>query len=330
MNNRHNNQYRRVALIVNPASGTVSKLKIVPHVVEKLARLGIDIDTYNTSHAGHATELARHAALAGKYDAVLVCGGDGTVNEAACGLLGTDMPMAIVPAGSGNGLARHLGMPVDIDRSLNIFAHGNIIDADCGTANGSNFFCTFGVGFDAAVSERFARSRRRGLTTYLISALDEYVRFCPDEYVIEANGRTIAEKAFLVVVCNASQYGNNAFIAPNASITDGKLDVTIVHTGNLVQQALLGMDFITGYIGRNALIDTFRTSSLRIHRKDGGPAHIDGDPVEMPSDISIECRPAALKIFAPTKETSFKPIITPMSLFFRDMFLHCRHLIKGH
>lgn len=312
-------------LIVNPASGTVSKHRIVPDVLRRLQKMGLDVDLRSTERPGHATELAAAAAADGSYKGVLVCGGDGTVNEAARGLVGTDTALGIIPCGSGNGLARHLGIPVDVDRSLRVIGENHIISADYGTANGEPFFCTFGVGFDAAVSERFARQKRRGLLMYLKSAIDEYVRFSPERYVIEVNGKTISDRAFLVVVCNASQYGNNAFIAPDASVTDGELDITLVHSGSLIQQAVFGIDFLAGFIGKNAIVDTFRATNVRISRTSSGAAHIDGDPASMGSVIDIVCHPAKLKIFSPTRQTRFRPIITPLSLFWRDVFLTVGH-----
>ena len=319
---------RRVLLIVNPASGTVSKRRIVPGVIRRLARYGFEVDVKGTSGPGNATELAAEAAASGRYDAVLACGGDGTINEVASGLVGTDTPMGIIPCGSGNGLARHLGIPVDVRRSIDVIAAGNVISADYGTANDRPFFCTFGVGFDAAVSERFARQKRRGLAMYLKSAIDEYVSFSPERYIIEVNGRTISDRAFLVVVCNASQYGNNAFIAPDASVTDGELDVTVVHTGNIFRQAMLGVDFLAGYIGKNAMVDTFRASNLRITRMAKGAAHIDGDPITVDAVIDIRCHPGRLRLFSPTQQTRFRPIVTPVMLFFRDVGLKVQDFFR--
>ena len=131
-----------------------------------------------------------------------------------------------------------------------MIAKNNIIEADYGTANCRPFFCTFGVGFDAAVSERCARQKRRGMLMYLKNTFNEYINFSPEEYIIEANGQVITDRAFLVVVCNASQYGNNAFVAPEASVTDGELDITIVHAGNVISQAFVGVDMLTGLIGK--------------------------------------------------------------------------------
>ena len=204
-----------------------------------------------------------------------------------------------------------------MDRSLRVIAERNIIKADYGTANDKPFFSTFGVGFDAAVSERFARQKRRGVMMYLKSAIDEYIKFNPEEYVIEANGQVLTERAFLVVCCNASQYGNNAFIAPGASVTDGELDLAIVHYGNHLSRAIFGLDLLTGFVGKNALVDIIRVESASIMRKRPGITHIDGDPVPMDSKINRRCIPGSLKMFAPTGATRFKPFVTPTSLFLR-------------
>lgn len=182
------------------------------------------------------------------------------------------------------------------------------------------------MGFDAAVSERCARQRRRGIMMYLRNVFDEYIKFNPEEYIIEANGKVITDKAFLVVCCNASQYGNNAFVAPNASITDGALDITIVHKGNLVSRAMVGVDMLTGLIGKNTLVETFRASSATIIRRTRSAAHVDGDIVKLPERIEVRCHPAALDIFAPTDNTRFVPILTPTRLLIRDMALAVRKL----
>lgn len=313
-------------VIANPASGTISKSRVIPHICRKMRHMGMNFDVAFTEAPGHGYELARQAAERG-VGAVLACGGDGTVNEIASALSGTRTAMGIIPTGSGNGLARHMGIPVDVDYSLKVIAENNIIDADYGLANGTPFFCTCGVGFDAAVSERCARERRRGVLMYLKNAINEYVKFHPEEYTIEVNGQTITERALLVVCCNASQYGNNAFIAPSASITDGELDLTIVHGDNMLFQAMAGVDILTGLVRKNAYINVIRTREVRIRRKKAGVAHIDGDAVKMPADIDVKCVPGALKLLSPTHDTVFRPIITPTTLFFRDIGIELRHLL---
>lgn len=318
---------KRFRLIINPASGTVGKMRILPNLQKKMERLGLDYEVVVTKGLGHAKELAIEAAAEGYYG-VLACGGDGTVNDVATGIINTNTALGIIPTGSGNGLARHLGIPIDVNSSLDVIAEDNVILSDFGTANGKPFFCTFGVGFDAKVSERCIRERRRGIMMYLKSALREYIKFTPEEYMIEVNGHVISEHAFLVVCCNASQYGNNAFIAPHASVTDGELDITIVHAGNPIKHAIAGLTIMAGLIRKNTFVNVVRASSIRIIRKTDSVAHIDGDALCMPATIDIECHHSQLRVFAPTKETMFRPIITPTILFFKDVGLSVKRIFQ--
>ncbi len=318
----------RYLLIVNPVSGSGSKEKVAQQICSALGSIGIAVDIAETGSAGHARELAAEAAAA-RRPAVIACGGDGTVNEVASGLVGSDTAMAIVPAGSGNGLARHLGIPMDTAGALDVIGRQNVIRADYGTANGRPFFCTFGVGFDAAVSERCARQKNRGLMMYLRNTVDVFFRYRPEEYIIETNGRVITDKAFLIVCCNASQYGNNAFVAPDASVTDGMLDITIVHGGDLISRATVGADMITGLIGMNALVEIIRTPSVTISRKNEGPAHLDGDAITIGNRIEVNCHPGQLRVFAAGQESSeFIPLLTPARLLFRDIGSSFRGLIS--
>ena len=207
------------------------------------------------------------------YYGVIAAGGDGTVNETARALCDTEVVLGIIPCGSGNGLARHLGIPIEPEAAVKIIAENHIVDSDYGSVNGHPFFCTFGVGFDAAVSGNFARQ----------------------------------------------QYGNNAYIAPTASITDGLLDITIIHAGNPLNTAMVGVDLFTGYINSNTLIHSFRAPSAVIYRQQEGPAHLDGEPVNITETMDIKCHANSLRIFTPTKEVKFRPIITPIENATRDL-----------
>lgn len=308
----------RILLIINPISGTRSKRRLRRIIEKRISAMGHDLTVAETRGPGHATELARNAAGEG-FDAVFACGGDGTVNEVARGLIGSGVPMAILPAGSGNGLARHIEMPPDPLLALKTIKRSHIVDCDYCTVNGTPFFCTFGLGFDAAVSHRFAKSRRRGLITYLKSAIDEFLKFDHQTYTLDANGASVSVDAFLIACCNASQYGNNAFIAPTASITDGLLDITIVHSGNPLSQVLVGVELLAGSIASGGLIDVMRTPAVTIERDSPGIAHIDGESVELPARLEIKCHHGGLLMFAPVKHYRFKPLLTPARLFFRDI-----------
>ncbi len=318
---------KQLMLIINPISGTNSKAGLAGMVQEVLAPIGYQIDVKYTTCQGDATRLATLAVEQG-YDAVLAAGGDGTINETAIALCGSNVPLGIIPAGSGNGLARHIGIPVDPRLSLKVIERQHVVDCDYATVNDRPFFCTFGVGFDAAVSHRFARQKRRGKLSYIRSAISEYVTYHPQTYTISANGHIITEKAFIVAVCNASQYGNNAYIAPEASITDGLLDITVVHAGNPVDAAVVGVDLMTGYINRNTMIHTFRAPAAVIYRTGEGPAHIDGEPVILDDIMDVRCRHGALRIFTPDSKPRFQPILTPARSMLSDMMIALANMFR--
>lgn len=318
---------KQLMLIINPISGTNSKAGLAGMVQDVLAPIGYQIDVKYTTCQGDATRLATLAVEQG-YDAVLAAGGDGTINETAIALCGSKVPLGIIPAGSGNGLARHIGIPVDPRLSLKVIERQHVVDCDYATVNDRPFFCTFGVGFDAAVSHRFARQKRRGKLSYIRSAISEYVTYHPQTYTISANGHIITEKAFIVAVCNASQYGNNAYIAPEASITDGLLDITVVHAGNPVDAAVVGVDLMTGYINRNTMIHTFRAPAAVIYRTGEGPAHIDGEPVILDDIMDVRCRHGALRIFTPDSKPRFQPILTPARSMLSDMGIALANMFR--
>lgn len=317
----------KALLIINPISGTHKKDGLEAYVREQLESGGWKIDAEMTKCHGDATRLASEAVRQ-NYDAVLAAGGDGTVNETAAALRDTQTSLGIIPCGSGNGLARHAGIKIGIREGIDVIKENNIVAADYMTVNGRPCFCTFGVGFDAAVSEAFARKKTRGKLTYIQSTFETYKKFEPELYTIEVNGEVMSEKAFLVAVCNASQYGNNAYIAPKASITDGLLDVTLVHAGNPLTTALVGVDLLTGMLDKNALITSIRTAGIRISRQFPGPAHIDGEPVTLDREIKIKCHPGQLKIFMPKNQPEFTPIITPLQAMISDIKVSLNNLLN--
>lgn len=316
---------KRLLLIVNPNSGTVSKSRLLPSITSGLDHFRIPFDLVFTREAGHGQRLAAQAVTEGYYG-VLACGGDGTVNEIGSALVGSQTALGIIPCGSGNGLARHLGIPVDVESSIRIIAEDYTINADYATGNNTPFFCTCGMGFDAAVSQRASGEKKRGLAMYIRNAATEFINYSSNDYIIECNGEELTRHAFIVAVCNASQYGNNAFIAPQASITDGMLDVMVVRSRNVLEHAMVGMDILTGMIGKNTMVDSFRTDHIKITRSEPGPVHFDGDSRDMPAEITIDCHPGAIKLFTSRQELNFRPIVTPFQMLVRDVGLEIKHL----
>ena len=287
-----------VQAIINPISGVGSKRKIPKMIEEVFSADKYALEISFTEYPGHASELARQAINAG-VKCIIAVGGDGTVHEIARAMIHSDAVLGIIPKGSGNGLARELHIPMDVRRALDLIVKGHISTIDCCNANERIFFCTCGVGFDAAVSQKFAGEKHRGSLTYIKNTIAEYLGYRPEPYELQIDNQTIKEKAFLVACANASQYGNNAFIAPHANIQDGKMDITILSPFTPLDIAPLAIQLFTKQIDRNSKIKTFKGESVTIIRQKPGVMHLDGEPVMADSVIKISVIPRSLHVLTP-------------------------------
>lgn len=289
---------KKISFIVNPKSGTQSKEHILHLLDEKLDRTKFLPEIVYTEYAGHAIEIAAQKAKENEF-AVVAIGGDGTINEIARSLVHTKTALGIIPCGSGNGLARHLQIPMDSKRAIEII-NGGVLDViDYGKINDVPFFCTCGVGFDAFVSLKFAKAGRRGPLTYLEKTLLESLKYQPETYELETEDGTLKYKAFLIACGNASQYGNNAYIAPQATLTDGLLDVTILEPFTVLDVPSLSFQLFNKTIDQNSRIKTFRCRKLRIHRTKPGVVHFDGDPMMLGEDIEVKVFKEGLQVIVP-------------------------------
>ncbi len=315
-------QIKRLLAIINPISGTKSKENIPALVNEIVDSEKYKVEIVFTQYAGHGAELTRQA-VADKVDVVVAIGGDGTCNEIAREVINTPTALGIIPVGSGNGLARHLGIPMDVSKALDLLNYGITVALDYCTANNLPFFCTSGVGFDALVSLKFAQGKHRGKLSYVAKALTEYLKYKPETYRIEMPDNTVTEKAFVIACGNASQYGNNAYIAPHASMLDGKIDVTVLMPFTPFDTAPLALLLFTKHIDQNSNITCFSTESVVIHREKAGVMHIDGEPLEMDARIEVRCFKGGLHaIIPPTEKHS---VIEPVTSVFWDFIDNVRH-----
>lgn len=304
----------KLMLIINPHSGVNSKQKLQHTLFTKLGSMGFDVDMRLTQARGHATELAREAVEM-KVDKVAVCGGDGTINEVATALCGSSVVMAIVPSGSGNGLARHLRIPIDERLSLAVIKSGHLRKCDCGMANDRPFFCTAGMGFDAHISVLFDKQKKRGFINYTKLVLREFASYKPRNYRITVNGRTFERRAMVLTVCNASQYGNNAYVAPHASVSDGMLDIFILEECTTPALVMAGMEVMAGMADRNKHVEIIRASEATIELEPGCCMHLDGEPIEhAPSTVRFTCQGQKLSIMAGNASEKITPIITPLGM----------------
>lgn len=285
---------------MNPISGTSDK-KDIPYLIEELLdKEQFDYSIRETEYAGHAYEIAKESKEQG-IDIVVAVGGDGTVNEVGRALVHSNTALGIIPTGSGNGLARHLLIPMKIKGAIQVLNDCEITDLDYGIINEHPFFCTCGVGFDAFISEKFAEAGKRGPITYLENILKEGLKYKPETYEIEAENGTIKKKAFLISCANASQYGNNAYIAPQASMSDGMIDVIIMEPFDALEASQISIEMFNKTLDKNNKIKTFRSKEIKIYRKAPGVIHYDGDPVETGKEIVVTLKEKGIKILTNPK-----------------------------
>src|SRR5208283_3527302 len=187
---------------------------MLPQLIEKrIDSSQFDPEYFFTKCPGHATELTKQLVDM-NYGRIVAVGGDGTVNEVAKALVDTPTVLGIIPSGSGNGLARFLKIPMRIEDSVYLQNVGKILSIDYGRINNEPFFCTCGVGFDAHIGNKFAKSANRGFFSYVKETYHAYFHYKPLKYTIKIDGEKIKTRAFLITVANAGQYGNDAYISP--------------------------------------------------------------------------------------------------------------------
>ncbi len=286
---------KSIVFILNPVSGSHGKEDVPGIIDETLDKDIFDCQIRLTEYAGHAAEIAREC-VAENIDVVVAVGGDGTVNEVARSLAHSDTALGIIPCGSGNGLARHLCIPMDIRKAIGIINRCKIEPLDYGIINDMPFFCTCGMGFDAFISLKFAEAGKRGPITYVENVLKEGLKYKPETYEVEDETGAKKYKAFLIACANASQYGNNAYIAPKATMTDGLMDVIIMEPFDVFDAPQISLDLLNKTLNKNSKIKTFRAKRIHIHRSKPGAIHYDGDPIMTGSDIDVHIEEKGIKI----------------------------------
>lgn len=311
---------RRILFIINPISGTKHKRSVPGDIERYLDHTLFDFEIKYTEYAGHATEIASGAAAAG-VDVVCAVGGDGTVNEVARALVHTATALAIIPCGSGNGLARHLQIPQNKKRALEIINSYVVHCLDYGKINGHPFFCTCGMGFDAFVSMKFAQSGHRGLVQYARNTIGIGLTYRGESYEIETDQGKERVDAFLIACANASQYGNNAYIAPNASMKDGLMDVIIMSPVNPIEGAQVLLQMFTKTLPGNSHVRIIKTRRIRVVRQAEGAVHCDGDPLTMGREVTVELVPGSFNVLVnPAARSRQTGYVQEMGNFLTGLF----------
>ena len=292
----------RIAFIINPKSGRGNKDLLVNKIQKLASDLDFKFEAYFTQEAGHATDLANN--LVDKYDSIVAVGGDGTVNEIAQGLLGSETPLGILPSGSGNGLARHLRIPMNNSKALKSLINGKTVNIDTWLADEVPFFMLCGFGFDAHIAQKVSGLKSRGPQVYFRLVTKEFMRFQPKKISIEWDGGSYSGKPFLVNLANGSQFGNNFKIAPEASINDGYLDLGIIEKLPiyLIPEIILRMR--NGTLNNFKYYKTFRAKQFLLHTDYQG-MNIDGEFRTCDQEIMIKLSSEKLKVIIPKGKEAF-------------------------
>ncbi|HZL09637.1 MAG TPA: diacylglycerol kinase family protein [Prolixibacteraceae bacterium] len=279
----------RIFLIINNYAGHKQGSRAVDLAVPYLKKNGCSVEYSFTNYPGHATELAMEAAVGG-FDLVVAVGGDGTVNEVSQGLIGTKVPMGIVPMGSGNGLARELGISMNMQKSVRTLIDGKNLQLDVCRLNNQRFLCTSGIGFDALVAHEMSKVSSRGFLKYVQLVVQESIFYKPLNIRMKIDGVLIEEPVFLITFANASQFGNNAFIAPGASMTDGLIDVVVVKKFAKIWMPVFAVALFTKLIPKLPFVDCYKAKKIDLELSDTSYYHFDGEPgkLNVPALIRLD------------------------------------------
>ncbi|HCS21887.1 MAG TPA: diacylglycerol kinase [Bacteroidetes bacterium] len=288
----------KVAFVVNPKAGsTKNKQGIIKQIKQEIPS-GWEHNIYLWNHPDEIESIVKKVVDEG-VGLIVAVGGDGTVNEIARRITGTEVALAIIPIGSGNGLARHLGIPLKAKEAAKLLSTGKIIAIDSCRINDKYFFCTAGVGFDAHIGKMFATSETRGFWTYLKITLKEFSRYKPQRYHLVVDEKPLEVNAFLTTFANAGQYGNNAYIAPEADVQDGLVHVVVLKPFSPIQILNLGARLFNKSIHQSKYLETYTGKSIVLERSSAGPIHCDGEPFEMGKRMEVKVFPKSLLVLVP-------------------------------
>jgi len=288
----------RIVFIVNPKSGIFSKESIDETVSNSLDTRKYSYIVEFTKRPGHAAEISRHYANAGA-DIVIAVGGDGSVNEVVQGIVGTNVSLGIIPGGSGNGLAHFLKIPLNHKKAIDLINAGKTAKIDTGSINGHIFVSIAGIGFDGLVARRFAKERFRGFIAYLKVVAEVYPGYKPKKYILELNNQIIKTRALFIVFANSDQFGFKTTIAPDASIDDGLLDITVMQKPPLIEIPLLAGLLYWRKIDKSKFLQIYKAREAIVETRRNRWVNIDGEPKKLGKKLTVKVHPLSLNVIIP-------------------------------
>lgn len=289
---------KHIVFIVNPKSGTERRKEIETAVRNNLDDNRFSYEIQETQFAKHGTQLAKEAAHKGAYGVVAV-GGDGSVNDIVAGLADSKTILGIIPKGSGNGMARTMGIPLNADDAVKVINRDQVQAIDVAYANDRLFVSNAGVAFDALISRKFAKSERRGLPVYSWLVTKHLWLYKVWDFTLTIDGKELKERAFMVTVANGKQFGYNFQIAPMADYTDGKLDVIIIRKFPKLLGGLIAMRAMSGTITKSPYVKHYTATEVTITHPNLRLMQTDGDAHDCSNEIKFSIKPAAQRVFVP-------------------------------
>ena len=289
---------RKIVFIINPISGIFSKDKVVQAIEAYLDRNQFEYAIEFTEGPGHAVDICKRKVAEG-VDVIVAVGGDGSVNEIAKTLTDKKVILGIIPAGSGNGLAHYLKIPLSYKKAIEIINRSKILKIDTGSINNEFFVSIAGIGFDGIVAREYAKNKRRGFLTYLKVVTEEYVNYRPRKYTIEINGEVLKRRALFISFANSDQFGYGASIAPSASADDGLLDVIIMKKPLMVEIPLLASLLYWKKIDLSRQFEIIKAKELVVKTRRKRWVNLDGEPLKMKKKLHVKIHPQSLNIIIP-------------------------------
>jgi YegS/Rv2252/BmrU family lipid kinase len=287
---------RKIRVIINPASGLDRRKRSLIAVLKPV--LPGQSDIVFTKKKGDGVRLSAEAVKNG-FDTVVAVGGDGSINECARALVNTDVALGIIPAGSGNGLARCMQIPFRIDNAVKCVLDFKIQTIDAVRINKEWAFSIAGFGLDARIAKLYAREKQRGFYPYLKLTLQEYLNYDPIYFKLKNDGKKISGKALFVSIANSNQFGYNTVIANNAKIDDGLLDVCIFYKVPLLKIPVIAPFLFLHKLDYSGYMDSFQTREFEVTYRKGHLMNIDGEAVRMKRKLKVTLHPAVLKVIVP-------------------------------
>jgi diacylglycerol kinase (ATP) len=285
---------QKIAFVINPNAGVKKKINTIDFIKSNFPKhIPYDFIVWKNKDD---FESVKQQILTGNYSIVVACGGDGTVNQVSSVVAQTNMALGIFPLGSGNGLARSNNIPLKLKQALKLIEQGQIKKIDGALLNGNPFFCTAGIGFDALIANEFATSTKRGFITYFKTSVKEFFNYKPKHYKITIDTKIIETDAFLITVANAGQWGNDVYIAPEAELTDGILNVSILKPFSSLSIASIGIKLFTKKIHTSVKLQSEKGKQITIQFDGEQPVHFDGEPILVKNKLTIEVIPLALNV----------------------------------